>query len=244
MKKIYLILISLFTIYVLLDAFVIPQKTVVIDSDEDTDNSNINNDDDTDSNEEEKELIITDYSYQDSNITITIATIREYDTTIYLADIKLSSIDYLKTAFAQNTYGKNIKETTSTIANSNQAILAINGDYYGFRTKGFVLRNGVIYRETSNSNEALVINSDGSFTIALEDSSDLNSIKNSGALQVFSFGPALINDSKVSVTVNEEISSKSMVSNPRTAIGIIDKLHYLFVVSDGRTSESEGLSLY
>lgn len=244
MKKIYLILISLFTIYVLLDAFVIPQKTVVIDSDEDTDNSNINNDDDTDSNEEEKELIITDYSYQDSNITITIATIREYDTTIYLADIKLSSIDYLKTALAQNTYGKNIKETTSTIANSNQAILAINGDYYGFRTKGFVLRNGVIYRETSNSNEALVINSDGSFTIALEDSSDLNSIKNSGALQVFSFGPALINDSKVSVTVNEEISSKSMVSNPRTAIGIIDKLHYLFVVSDGRTSESEGLSLY
>ena len=35
-----------------------------------------------------------------------------------------------------------------------------------------------------------------------------------------------------------------MASNPRTAIGLIDNNHYLFVVSDGRTQESEGLSLY
>jgi exopolysaccharide biosynthesis protein len=37
---------------------------------------------------------------------------------------------------------------------------------------------------------------------------------------------------------------KAKASNPRTAIGVIDNLHYLFVVSDGRTSASEGLSLY
>ena len=35
-----------------------------------------------------------------------------------------------------------------------------------------------------------------------------------------------------------------MASNPRTLIGVIDDLHYVFIVSDGRTSESEGLSLY
>ena len=35
-----------------------------------------------------------------------------------------------------------------------------------------------------------------------------------------------------------------MVSNPRTAIGIIGEKHYVFVVSDGRTNLSEGLSLY
>lgn len=34
-----------------------------------------------------------------------------------------------------------------------------------------------------------------------------------------------------------------MASNPRTAIGIIDNLHYVLVVSDGRTKESDGLSL-
>ena len=35
-----------------------------------------------------------------------------------------------------------------------------------------------------------------------------------------------------------------MASNPRTAIGMLDELHYVFVVSDGRTGASEGLSLY
>ena len=37
---------------------------------------------------------------------------------------------------------------------------------------------------------------------------------------------------------------QSMASNPRTAIGIIDENHYIIIVSDGRTSESQGLSLY
>ena len=35
-----------------------------------------------------------------------------------------------------------------------------------------------------------------------------------------------------------------MASNPRTAIGMVEPGHYFFVVSDGRTNESEGLSLY
>jgi exopolysaccharide biosynthesis protein len=34
-----------------------------------------------------------------------------------------------------------------------------------------------------------------------------------------------------------------MTSNPRTAIGQISELHYIMLVSDGRTYESEGLSL-
>ena len=64
-----------------------------------------------------------------------------------------------------------------------------------------------------------------------------------GVWQAFSFGPALLIDGEISVTENEE-TGKAMASNPRTAIGVIDDLHYLFVVSDGRTEESEGLSLY
>ena len=41
---------------------------------------------------------------------------------------------------------------------------------------------------------------------------------------------------------DEEVG-KAMASNPRTAIAVVDELHYLFIVSDGRTDESEGLSL-
>jgi len=130
------------------------------------------------------------------------------------------------------------------MADEHNAILAINGDYYGFRNAGFVIRNGVLYRTIARrgSNESLVINADGSFEIIDEGSSDAQTLYDEGALQVFTFGPGLIEDGEISVTNRSEVS-KSMRSNPRTAIGMIDKLHYIFVVSDGRTSQSTGLSL-
>lgn len=229
--KICLVFIILFFIYSLLEIFVIPNKQATVNNA----NNNVT--------DEEKNITTnTETKYVDDNISITLTTIRKYDTDIYIADVTINSIDYLKTAFANNTYGRNIKETTSDMAESNGAILAINGDYYGFRTKGFVLRNGTIYRSSSNNNEALVINKDGSFEIVDEDDTDLNKLKSEGATQVFSFGPALINNGNIMVTSSSEVS-QSMTSNPRTAIGIIDDLHYIFVVSDGRTSKSNGLTI-
>ncbi|HOO68488.1 MAG TPA: phosphodiester glycosidase family protein, partial [Bacilli bacterium] len=185
----------------------------------------------------------TSTSYKDSNISISIAEKRYYDTNVYIVDITLSSIDYLRTAFAKDTYGKNIKETTSAIAENNNAILAINGDYYGFRNYGFVLRNGVLYRSFSNSKDDLVIYENSSFEIIDEDNTDANDLVENRALQVFSFGPALINNSEIVVGENDEVDM-AKTSNPRTAIGIIDNLHYVFIVSDGRTSDNEGLTLY
>ena len=232
---IYSITIFIIFIYILLKIFVIPVEGVKVSNTSNTSSEN---------NIENLSITTnTSTSYEDDNIKINITTLRQYDTNIYVADISLSNISYLQTAFANNTYGRNIKETTSDMANNHNAILAINGDYYGFRTSGFVLRNGVIYRSTSYSNEDLVINSDGTFEIINENTTNLSNLLNNGALQVFSFGPALINNSNISVSTNEEVD-QSMSSNPRTAIGEISPLHYVFVVSDGRTSASSGLTLY
>lgn len=187
--------------------------------------------------------VITDTSYKDSNIQITIETIREYNTDIYIADIQLSSYEYLKTALAKNTFGRNIKETTSTMAQNNNAIFAINGDYYGFRNYGFVLRNGILYRSSARSaddDEDLVIDSSGNFSIIHESETGAQSLSN--AWQILSFGPALINNGQITVTASSEVD-QSMTSNPRTAIGQVSALHYIVIVSDGRTSESAGLSL-
>jgi len=190
------------------------------------------------------EAEITENTYSDSNITITITEYQEYDTTIYVADVQVSSPEYLKTAFAQSAYGKNITEKTSAIAEKNEAVLAINGDYYGAQTKGYVLRNGTLYRESADSGqEDLVIRSDGSFEIITEDDSPASKLLEQGAAQVLSFGPALVEDGSIAVSENDEVD-KARASNPRTAIGIIDSLHYIFIVSDGRTSDSRGLSLY
>lgn len=187
----------------------------------------------------------TDTSYDDGSVSITLSTTRYLNTTVYVADITVSSADALKTALAKDTYGKNITEKTSSIAESHGAVLAVNGDYYGAQNRGYVIRNGTLYREAAASadQEDLVIGSDGSFSIIKEGEITAQELLDQGAWQVLSFGPALVEDGEISVDTDTEVD-KAKTSNPRTAIGEIAPLHYVMVVADGRTEESSGLSLY
>ena len=240
---VYGLVLAVFTTYVMLDTFVIERTYTTVPQNGDSSITEPNDNTQRNDNENNR-ATITDTSYTDSNITIAINEYRQNDTTIYVADIQLSSADYLRTAFAENTYGKNITEKTSVIAEENNAILAINGDYYGSQEKGYVLRNGILYRDIADNNqEDLVIYKDGSFEIITETMHSADDLTDNDARQILSFGPALVLDGDISVTSKDEVG-KAMASNPRTAIGIIDELHYVFVVSDGRTNESEGLSLY
>lgn len=181
--------------------------------------------------------------YSDSRTSITLKQYRAYDSDIYVADITVSDASALKTALANNTYGRNITDTTSDMADENNAVLAINGDYYGARQSGYVIRNSKLYRNTSGDRDALVIQKNGEFKFVSESETSAEQLLQAGALQVFSFGPVLLNNSEISVGENEEVGM-AMASNPRTAVGYLGNNHYVFVVSDGRTSESAGLSLY
>ena len=232
-KYIYITLLTLFTIYAILDTFIISTVYEVVD------NNNI-----VDNNIVTGNIISNDNYYEDDNIKISLTTYREYDTTIYVADVIVNSSDYLKTYLAKSSYGKNVTEKTSVMAKNVGAILAINGDYYGARESGYVLKNGVIYRNKVGSNqEDLVIYDDGRMEIINEKEVSLEELKENGAYNILSFGPGLISNEKIIVSSSDE-ADRSMASNPRTAIGMISENHYVFVVSDGRTNESEGLSLY
>ena len=190
------------------------------------------------------EPVRTEDTYRDENIRVTVTEERVSGTTVYAADVELSSAEYLKTAFAENTYGRNVTGKTSSIAESVNAILAVNGDFYGSRQSGYVIRGGTLYRSAENSEaEDLVIYGDGSFEIIRESEVSAGDLVAGGARDVLSFGPALIENGEIAVTPDDEVG-RAKASNPRTAIAVIDDLHYLFVVSDGRTDESEGLSLY
>lgn len=193
-----------------------------------------------------KNAQVTDTSYSDGNISVTLTEKTVNETQVYVADITLSSSDYLKTALAQNSYGTNVTAKTSVTAAENNAILAVNGDYYGANSSGYVIRNGIVYRDSVRedaSNGDLAIYKDGSFKIIYEDQVSADQLVQDGVVNLLAFGPSLVENGEISVDTNTEVG-QAMSSNPRTAIGIIDENHYIIVVSDGRTSESKGLSLY
>lgn len=194
--------------------------------------------------------------YSDPDIYIDITTHRDDadTTTYYVADIRINSLGYLKTALAKDTYGMHIKERTSDICKRKKGILAINGDTYGEQEGGYVVRNGLPLRETKNLNrmrgttskaEDLIVRGDGTFAVIDERYTSFEEVTAQNPWQVFSFGPALVKESEVSVNENEEVGvALSGNRNQRCAIGIIAPNHYCFVVSDGRNSESSGISLF
>ena len=236
---IYGIALTGYVVFTLLDAFVIPKNVVILNNNE----SSLSEDTST-SESSDKEAVITDTSYVTDDISINITTLREYNTNIYVADVVLSSTDSLSAGLAGGVLGRNITDTTSDIAAECNAILAINGDFYGFRDSGPVIRNGYLYRTNArnSSSESLAIYDNGNMEILDESDIDATTLLSDGVTQLFSFGPGLIENGQISVSAGQEVD-QSMKSNPRTAIGMISPLHYIFVVSDGRTSASTGLSL-
>ena len=250
---IYGAILAAFTLFVVLDAFVIPRSYASASAAESSSAQTVQTSSSSGSSSGSSgtastlssSAATTDTSYSDSNITIKITTDRVDGTTVYVADIQVTSVEYLKAALAGSTYGKNVTAVTSSIASSNNAILAINGDYYGARDSGYVVRNGTLYRSDSagSDQEDLVVYSDGSFDIISEGDVTAEELVQNGAWQVFSFGPGLIDNGEITVSSNSEVG-QAKTSNPRTAIGEISPLHYVMVVADGRTSESAGLSLY
>ena len=178
------------------------------------------------------------------NTQIDLISYRVQGTTVYVADVQLADPDAMAAVLAQDAYGRNVTETPSSMAERTGALLAVNGDYYGAREKGYVIRNGVLYRSRANSGqEDLVIDENGDFSIINESEVSAQELLEAGATQVYSFGPGLISEGEILVDENDEVG-RAMASNPRTALAQVGPLHYLFVVADGRTEESEGLSLY
>lgn len=187
----------------------------------------------------------------EGSITITSTTTGSGSDAVvsFVADIKLDNATLLRSAFANNKFGQNIIDTPSNIASEHNGIWAINGDYYGFRTTGIVIRNGVVYRD-SGAREGLAFYRDGSVKLYDETATNAQSLVNEGVWNTLSFGPALIKDSAIvdgidSVEVDTNFGNHSIQGNqPRTGVGVLGTNHLVFIVVDGRsTNYSRGVTM-
>ncbi len=198
-------------------------------------------------------VVFDDWNYQSSTVSVAITrqVIGSGNNTLtyFVADVVISDATRLASAFADNQFGRNIIEYTSEIARENNAIFAINGDYYGFRSDGIEIRNGVIYRDEP-ARTGLVFYLDGSMKIYDETQTSAQKLLDGGAWNTLSFGPALVEDSLVvnnlgKVEIDTNFGNHSIQGNqPRTGIGIIAPNHFIFIVVDGRsTGYSRGANL-
>jgi len=200
-----------------------------------------------------QEVSYDDWNYEGNGISITIS---EYASgsgndalTYFVADVVIMDATQLQSAFADNQFGTNIIAYTSEIAEENNAIFAINGDYYGFREHGIIIRNGVIYRDDP-ARIGLAFYTDGSMQVYDETQTSAEELLAAGVWNTLSFGPALLDDGQIvenlgTVEIDTNFGNHPIQgSQPRTGIGIIDDNHFVFIVVDGRSNGySTGVTL-
>ncbi|QAY61819.1 phosphodiester glycosidase family protein [Microbacterium protaetiae] len=193
----------------------------------------------------------TSFTSDDAAVTISTHTSGSgADTlTYYVADVTLTDATALRSAFADNQFGENITARVSEIAEANDAVFAINGDYYGFRSDGIEIRNGVVFRD-EGAREGLAFSTDGTVKVYDETGTTADELVADGVWNTMSFGPAIVEDGSTvdgidDVEVDTNFGNHSIQGDqPRTAVGVIDANHLVFVVVDGRdTGYSRGASL-
>lgn len=179
--------------------------------------------------------------YSSSTILITIESIKRKapNLTMWISTITIKSAEQLKASFAGEDFSREIKEKTSSIAQRKEAILAINGAACGFNGSGFVIRDGIVYRESNLDHAPLIIKSNGDFVIYKRGEKTGKEILDMGGRFTFDFGPDLIKNGEIVDWGNSwYVDGK----DPRTAIGQKGPLEYVIITVDGRSEESEGMS--
>lgn len=180
--------------------------------------------------------------YKSNTMAINILPIKKTNPNINMweVNLKLSSGNQIKSAFAKDKFDLRNRGKTSDIAKRHKAVLAVNGAAAGFNKNGYVVRDGVVYRDTRLDCDPLVIQKDGDFRI-YDDKLSGEELVERGAMHTYDFGPDLIRSGKI-VDYGNTWYKENLA--PRTAIGQKGPLEYVILVIDGRSEESVGMSLY
>lgn len=188
----------------------------------------------------------TENGYQDASLTVQMEQVWVDDARFNVARVSIADPSQLRTSLSCD-YGKKRTALISTMAKSVNAVVAIGGDYYMDRTKGYIVRQGNVYRTTLfKTLDILLIDQNADFhIIKAGDADSLAALLESGVqpVNVFNFGPALVVDGE-----QQEISKKYDFNptgkEPRCAIGQTGPLEYMLVVVDGRkAADSAGCTV-
>ena len=187
------------------------------------------------------EVVANADGYEGPYLNIDFSRREENNIVFYVADIYVRDIRCIQTAFAKDKFGRGNWEWLEDICDRKGCVMGINGDYYGGRSDGIVVRNGELYRDDRHAwRDVCALYWDG--TMKVYDAEDWDSKRaiNDGCYQAWNFGPSLLDASGQAL---ESFDSEVTGKNPRSAIGYFEPGHYCLVVVDGRQKRSSGMTL-
>lgn len=185
------------------------------------------------------------YSYDDGTLSIRIEKTVAFDTNVYYAYVRVSDASQLRTALAADYPAKTVRPV-SAIAKENNAVLAINGDYFSYHRTGVVVRGGQVLREQPvSTRDTLIIDAAGNFTILTKNTRKEWEEYRDSAVHAFCFGPGLVIDGEVQTfKAGDKVSCGAPTKAQRLVLCQLDTLSYLIIATEGPEQEGQaGLTI-
>lgn len=192
-----------------------------------------------------EEGYLSEFEYKDPTIHVEISSGRAFETDYWVAHIHIADASQLRTAAAG---GFESQRTVSgkVLAKRMQAAFAINGDYFSYLPNGYLIRQGVMYRNLPNEfRDVLLIDDKGDFYIALQSQQNIHEVyENRGIVNSFNFGPALVVNG-TRVARYWENNNAAFKGRQRMAIAQVEQgsLHYVAVACAGPKGKNMGMTL-
>ena len=184
--------------------------------------------------------------YEDEALSVRVEKHLVGVTNCYVAYVKVADPSQLRVAAAYS-FERNQTAKPSAIAQRVGAKLAINGDYYSFYGRGFMVREGMVYGEKpSPGRDVLMIDERGDFYIekaATQESMTKHSHRK--IVNAFNFGPGLVVDGQALDGYFAKFNASDK-PRQRSCIGQMERgsLEYVLVSCEGPIeSEGGGLTL-
>ena len=179
----------------------------------------------------------------------------------WVVRIKIQDASQLRTAVAMDTYTGQGQADPADIANSKNAVVAINGDFFKYENdRGYVVRQGELIRNAADNGngfvfDTLIIDSEGDFHVVYGVTTEKieafvkETLEPDGRriLDTFSFGPVLIDDGQLTEIARSEaaVHGKYEWKNPSQRIAIVQTGHleYAIVEFGWKGQETSGLTM-
>ncbi len=188
--------------------------------------------------------LIAGTAYEDPTIRVTLESGRHMDCNWWAARIKIASPTQLRTVSAGG-FDTGMTMLGTALAKRVNAVLAIDGDYYFYTGKGFILRQGTVYRNLLDGTvDVLLIDEFGDFRVvrnAMPESCS-NYMDGRRIINAMYFGPALVLDGQAVSNVSGSNMAYDL-GRQRMCIAQVGPLEYMCICCAGPARGSEGMTL-
>lgn len=149
------------------------------------------------------------------------------------AEVKIAHGSQIRRTIAGDSYGSGVQLTASSMAEASNAVVAINGDFYTFRSLGITAYQRELYRCQTKNVDSCFFTAGGGMLMThkgeLSEEEDARKfIEDNDVVFAVAFGPILVENGELQHITSYPIGEIDKVY-ARSAIGSVDELHYILM---------------